>query len=81
MNNSEQIIDLAFIKSYDRDLFCSYAKLNPTGRWKIVIKQLENCDPETSLYIEHKGWFLKQWISEGDIVFERRIETVFDCKN
>lgn len=79
---NKQNSDVALIKTYEGMYCYGYKPLKPTGRWKIVEKHIQGSVRDVfdiSLYIEHKGWFLTRWVHESDIIFERTVETVFEC--
>ena len=50
--------------------------LNPTGRWMIASGPYY----EDMMFIEHKGWLLKSWKSEGIIKFRtKETRQIFTC--
>ena len=79
---NKQNFDVALIETYEGLYGYSYKLLKPTGRWKIIEKHIRGSGQDVfdiSLYIEHKGRFLTRWIHESDIIFEKTVETVFEC--
>ena len=51
--------------------------LNPTGKWKLESGPYFR----DKLFIQHKGWLFKRWVSENSIVFApAKSEEEFQCK-
>ena len=54
-----------------------FKPLTPTGRWKLETSRYHN---ELEMFIEHRGWFFRRWVSEKDIVFRNKeISIINDC--
>jgi len=57
--------DVPYIESHDEYGFASKKPLNPTGKWKFESGPYYR----NKMFVQHKGWLLKHWISEDYIVF------------
>jgi hypothetical protein len=70
--------EIAYIKIPDIEFGWYYKPLNPTGRWKLK----KNLFDQITMFVEHKTWIFKHWISEHDIIFGTSEECeIFDCEN
>lgn len=71
-------MNIPYIQEEDEDLWYTYTKLKPTGRWALKSGPYY----ENKLFIEHKALFHKKWIPEDHIVFlPEEQTTVFTCPN
>lgn len=53
-----------------------YKPLNLTGRWKLESGPYY----VNQMFVEHKGWLFKHWISENCIKFlPKETEHIFEC--
>jgi len=53
-----------------------YRVIKPTGRWKLETGPYG----KNVMYIERKGWILRWWVHESNVVFLPKMsEQVFEC--
>lgn len=70
-------MDIPYIETVEDMGLISRKELNPTGKWKISSGPYY----KGKIFIEHKGWFFKRWISEDSIIFAPpKTSEVFDCE-
>lgn len=68
--------DIEYIEEYGEYGIVNYRPLNPTGRWKIESGPYY----KNKLFIEHKGFVFKSWISEAAITMKPKQEiAIFEC--
>jgi len=63
-----------YAKVFDPEWGYALHPVNLTGRWKIM-----TINGDKELYVEHKGWLIRNWYSAEDIQVFDIEETINEC--